>query len=134
MMETAKTFKHDWRYDPETGIIRVVPNGPIDAADASELMRLRARDVPKGEAAFFMSDNRNVELTSEARKVLATEWEIGETYYAGWGAAFAQRSMLNLFMKALSLRYPVKADMFAEETAARTWLLEQRHAYLARKK
>ncbi|HVJ90677.1 MAG TPA: hypothetical protein VM580_12800 [Labilithrix sp.] len=133
MTGSASSFKHDWQYDPETGIIRVVPNGPISATDAGELMRLRHRDVPNGEAAFFMSDNRNVELTAEARKVLATEWEIGETYYAGWGAAFAQRSMLNLFMKALSLKYPIKANMFAEETAARAWLLEQRRAYLARK-
>ena len=133
--ELAKTFKHQWRYEQDTGFIVARTNGIIDESDAAEYAALYARDVPPGEAGFMLCDNRSsTGLTPGARKRFARDWNPTELYLVGFGQSFAVRVILNTFMQGLALIRPqYSVTMVADEEGARAWLTEKRRAYLARK-
>ncbi|HVJ94810.1 MAG TPA: hypothetical protein VM580_33715 [Labilithrix sp.] len=128
-------FKHEWRFEQDTGFIYAVTNGRIELADAVEFIRLFERDVPRGAAAFMLGDNRRAtEMSLAARRAFASDWKPGEMYIAAFGQSAVYRIILNMFLKGLSIIRPnFTAAMFAEEAEAREWLTEKRRAYLARK-
>jgi len=50
MNEEVAAFKHDFRYESDTGFVYVSQNGPMDEAESNELMVRDAQHVAPGGA------------------------------------------------------------------------------------
>jgi hypothetical protein len=133
--ENTTPFRHEWRYEEDTGFIFARTNGTTDESDAVRYIELYARDVPAGEPGFMLCDNRNAtDLTAGARKRYAKEWHPTQVYLAGYGQSFASRVVFNALMQGLALLRPQYCvTMVATEEEARAWLTDKRRAYLAQK-
>ena len=135
MTETPKAFKHEWRYEPDTGFIYTAINGTMDEADALEFIAHYDKDIPPGEPCFMIADDRRAtNMTAGARKAFAKLWKPADVYLAAFGPSFAYRAVLNLCLKGMPLVMPqFTGIVVADEAAARAWLHEKKRAHYARK-
>jgi len=135
MTVEESTFKHEWRFEEDTGFIVARTNGIITGPDAVSYIARYKNDVPAGEAGFMLCDNRKATgNSSEARKIFANDWDPGEVYMAVYGSPFSYHGLVNLFMAGLKLVRPlITGKSFATEAEARAWLTDQRNAYRARR-
>jgi len=133
--ETAKTFKHEWRHEPDTGFIFTAIIGTMDEADALEFIARYDKDIPPGEPCFMIADDRRAtNMTAGARRAFAKLWKPGDVYLAAFGPSFAYRAVLNLFLKGMPFIMPqFTGTVVADEADARVWLHEKKRAYYARK-
>ena len=127
---------HEIWFEPDTGFIGVVQVGTLDGAHATSMVEHLAEYAKRSGGATFVigDDRRAMGLTREARSVFVSSDVVrSECHVALFGASFAFRAVVNLFVKALTLtgsKFVIHAE--ADEAKARAWLAEQRRAYLAR--
>jgi len=134
MTAYARTFKHEWRMEPDTGFIYAVIHGTMDEADALEFVARFDKDIPPGEPCFMIADDTNAtNMTAGARRVFAKQWKPGDVYLAAFGPSFAYRAVLNLFLKGMPFVMPqFTGIVVANETEARLWLSERKRTYRPR--
>ena len=134
MTDDARTFKHVFRLDPDTGFFHCVQNGTMTEEDAVEMLAIFARHARPGDPVFALADDRNATaMTPGARKVFATQKLDEEIYLALFGGSFAFRVVVTLFLKVMSLAKPkFTGVVVADEAEGLAWLKERKRAYLAR--
>ena len=109
MVERAKVAEHEFRFEPESGLIHIVQNGSMTEDDVVQMLTHTEsweRLLAPGAPALYLVDSRNATgITSEARKVVAkaSDARKSDAYCAIFGAGFAVRVVLNLVFKAMAL-------------------------------
>ncbi|HVJ88756.1 MAG TPA: hypothetical protein VM580_03065 [Labilithrix sp.] len=140
MSERTSIGRHAiWR-EPDTGFVHFVHDGMFDeeaAATFLDVMMRYVSDLPPGEPAFLITDNRRATgFTSKARKVLASANGMpNNSCVAVFGVSFIFAAALKLLTKTFALVATTKihVSVFAGEAEARAWLAEQQLLYGTRK-
>ena len=135
MREIETLSETRFRYEPDTGFLCFVHSGSLDQTVARQMIAEFEKFAVPGESVFILADNRNAtDTTASARKIFAQYHLPVEVNFAGFGAPFAFRTVVNMLFKAMLVVSPRFAGaVFAEEAEARNWLAEKRRAYLAKK-
>ncbi|HVJ92558.1 MAG TPA: hypothetical protein VM580_22305 [Labilithrix sp.] len=140
MTDERSIGPHEISYEADTGFIVFSMHGALEARHAQELRKITLEYETgyfPGKPGFTLVDCRKATgVTGEARKVLAEQGkeEPYESYLALYGGSFAFRAVINLVLKAVRLAGSAKlvAAAIGSEEEARTWLREQKRAWLAR--
>ncbi|HVJ90406.1 MAG TPA: hypothetical protein VM580_11440 [Labilithrix sp.] len=139
MVDELVVGAHTLGYEPETGLVRMVHVGLMNADEMrgiADKIAEYARTYHPGRATFFLVDNRRAAgITSDARRVMSLSPVLqDEMYCALFGASFAVRTVINMVFKAVTIATSSKSVVvaLASEDDARAWLTDRKLAYGAR--
>ncbi|HVJ93937.1 MAG TPA: hypothetical protein VM580_29310 [Labilithrix sp.] len=140
MSEKKKFGRHEIGYEADTGFVSIVLNGTLGESDAAEIISTTTtyeQTFYLGQPTFMIVDTRKAGgVTSEARKYMASSGgqNANQAFVVIFGGSFAIRTMMNLVFKAVEFASSTKltAAALSTEAEARTWLSDQKRAFLAR--
>ncbi|HVJ94342.1 MAG TPA: hypothetical protein VM580_31355 [Labilithrix sp.] len=140
MNERVRVGEHEVWYEPDSGLVHEVLNGPLSMPDMlalSEWATKWANDA-NPHAAFYLIDIRNTtvmsaRLRTEFRRNISKMPRVanGKSYVATFGGTFPARVTASMVFKGVELATKrVFARALVDEAEARTWLAQRMRAEL----